>query len=645
MGFPNRNKTWVGNMYRKFECICQDVDGFISKGTVNYVGNQVQSVGDNMKRFYSGVVQDYLSPHNPVEREEQSTRRKQSNAIAETGLSFHNDGDDAICSSHLNFKESMTMGAQESHSSDYTSSESLQSSLHDVGYAIAETESSLNNDGDAAIYRSTHLSFKESMTMGAQESHSSDNTSSESVQSSLHDVGYAIAETESSLNNGGDAAIYRSSHLSLAQGSHFSDNTSSEALQSSLHGVGPTTNQKDDTLSKSFSDDPNLSLNCQIIPKGDFIEEVKIVTEELGSTEYQNSSRSQLLSASHLETDCRTSQEDEMVTTRDATEFVSEGSSMLVEEFVTGESSSSDDKTLTETKALMISIIEDYKDTIISKLSPNIQLHDTDEGSEFTDDGTVSSSFSSASCHASDASHDWRQLHGKIMRVEQSLNLGSDSSEDIALKSHTFSIDQDHKSQVTSVTSLNDPGLGSFHKRSREHGWHADSSECGSRVSSDLKSPTSSATFSCATNAIDVLPDFCSSALSSDFIGASEDELKHGCQHNQLTALVSPVETDPCMETIDLSDKEKLDFSCVEMDSNKPLNTISSGPRRLKSYKKLIQNALTSRKKLVTEYKLLAIWYGDINPESCQHSMESPATVPAASLDSCKCCESGWELL
>nr|GLL22706.1 uncharacterized protein LOC109187658 [Ipomoea trifida] len=517
----------------------------------------------------------------------------------------------------------MTMGAQESHSSDYTSSESLQSSLHDVGYAIAETESSLNNDGDAAIYRSTHLSFKESMTMGAQGSHFSDNTSSESVQSSLHDVGYAIAETESSLNNGSDVAIYKSSHLSFkesmttgAQGSYFSDNTSSEALQSSLHGVGPTTTQKDDTLSKSFSDDPNLSLNCQIIPKGDFIEEVKIVTEELGSTEYQNSSRSQLLSALHLETDCRTSQEDEMVTTRDATEFVSEGSSMLVEEFVTGESSSSDDKTLTETEALVISIIEDYKDTIISKLSPNIQLHDTDEGSEFTDDGTVCSSFSSASCHVSDASHDWRQLHGKTMRVEQSLNLGSDSSEDIALKS-----------------------------RSREHGWHADSSEFGSRVSSDLKSPTSSATFSCATNAIDVMPDFCSSALSSDFIGASEDELKHGCQHNQLTAIVSPVETDPCMETIDLSDKEKLDFSCVEMDSNKPLNTVSSGPRRLKSYKKLIQNALTSRKKLVTEYKLLAIWYGDIDPESCQHSMDSPPTVPAASLNSCKCCESGWELL
>ncbi|XP_019193468.1 PREDICTED: uncharacterized protein LOC109187658 [Ipomoea nil] len=517
MGYTNTNKTWVGNMYHKFECICQDVDGFITKGTANYVGNQVQSVGDNMKRLYSGVVQDFLSPHNPVEQEGQSTRREQSNASAETGLSFHNDGDAAIC-------------------------------------------------------RSSHLNFKESMTMGAQ-------------------------------------------------GSHSSCNTSSESLQSSLHGVGPTTAQKDDTLSKSFPDDPNLSLSCQIKLKGDSIQEVKIVTEELGSTEYQNSSRSQLLSASHLESDCRTSQEDEMVTTRDATEFVSEGSSMLVEEFVTGESSSSDDKTLSEA------------------------LHDTDDGSEFTDDGTMFSSFSSASCHVSDASHDWRQLHGKTMRVEQSLNLGSDSSEDIALKSHTFSNDQDHKSQVTSVTSLNDPGLGSFHKRTREHGRHADSGECGSRVSSDLKFPTSSATFSCVNNAIDVMPDFCSTASSSDFRGASEDDLKHGFQHNQLTALISPVETDPCMETIDLSDKEKLDFSCVQMDSNKPLNTVSSGPRRLKSYKKLIQDALTSRKKLVTEYKLLAIWYGDIDPEGCQHSMDSPANVPATSLQSCKCCESGWELL
>nr|GMD52508.1 uncharacterized protein LOC109187658 [Ipomoea batatas]GME01642.1 uncharacterized protein LOC109187658 [Ipomoea batatas] len=39
------------------------------------------------------------------------------------------------------------------------------------------------------------------------------------------------------------------------------------------------------------------------------------------------------------------------------------------------------------------------------------------------------------------------------------------------------------------------------------------------------------------------MPDFYSSALSPDFRGASEDELKHGYLHNQLTALVSPVET------------------------------------------------------------------------------------------------------
>ncbi|XP_057766439.1 uncharacterized protein LOC130986909 isoform X2 [Salvia miltiorrhiza] len=60
MDFNFKNKLWAGNIYHQFESICKDVDGFVNKDTVKFVGNQVQSVGLSVKRLYSDVVQDIL---------------------------------------------------------------------------------------------------------------------------------------------------------------------------------------------------------------------------------------------------------------------------------------------------------------------------------------------------------------------------------------------------------------------------------------------------------------------------------------------------------------------------------------------------------------------------------------------------------
>ncbi|KAL3849270.1 hypothetical protein ACJIZ3_011152 [Penstemon smallii] len=62
MDLKIKGKSWVGNIYNQFESICQDVDGFMTKDSVKYVENQVQSVGVSVKRFYSNVVQDILPP-------------------------------------------------------------------------------------------------------------------------------------------------------------------------------------------------------------------------------------------------------------------------------------------------------------------------------------------------------------------------------------------------------------------------------------------------------------------------------------------------------------------------------------------------------------------------------------------------------
>ncbi|ESQ51691.1 hypothetical protein EUTSA_v10016698mg [Eutrema salsugineum] len=52
--------TWVGNVYQKFEAMCLEVEEIIVQDTAKYVENQVQTVGNSMKKFCSDVVGDFL---------------------------------------------------------------------------------------------------------------------------------------------------------------------------------------------------------------------------------------------------------------------------------------------------------------------------------------------------------------------------------------------------------------------------------------------------------------------------------------------------------------------------------------------------------------------------------------------------------
>ncbi|XAR68288.1 hypothetical protein NMG60_11003366 [Bertholletia excelsa] len=57
-----KGARWVGNICQKFEVMCQEVDDFVGQDPVKYVENQVQTVGDSVRRFYSNIVQDLLPP-------------------------------------------------------------------------------------------------------------------------------------------------------------------------------------------------------------------------------------------------------------------------------------------------------------------------------------------------------------------------------------------------------------------------------------------------------------------------------------------------------------------------------------------------------------------------------------------------------
>lgn len=62
MDLKHKGISWVGNMFQKFEAVCQEVDNIISQDKVKYVENQVSSARANVKRLYSDVVQGLLPP-------------------------------------------------------------------------------------------------------------------------------------------------------------------------------------------------------------------------------------------------------------------------------------------------------------------------------------------------------------------------------------------------------------------------------------------------------------------------------------------------------------------------------------------------------------------------------------------------------
>ncbi|KAJ0801602.1 hypothetical protein HanPI659440_Chr03g0119081 [Helianthus annuus] len=64
------NTTWVTNMCQTLEDICTDIDKFVGKEPVSFVGkqmetvgNQMETVGANVKSFFSGIVDDFGLTH------------------------------------------------------------------------------------------------------------------------------------------------------------------------------------------------------------------------------------------------------------------------------------------------------------------------------------------------------------------------------------------------------------------------------------------------------------------------------------------------------------------------------------------------------------------------------------------------------
>ncbi|PQP98215.1 uncharacterized protein Pyn_30690 [Prunus yedoensis var. nudiflora] len=78
-----KGMNWVGNIYQKFEAICQEVDDIVNQDTIKYVETQVQTVGKSVKKLCSDVVQDLIPPlGNPVNHDAQEVAITYNSAIS-----------------------------------------------------------------------------------------------------------------------------------------------------------------------------------------------------------------------------------------------------------------------------------------------------------------------------------------------------------------------------------------------------------------------------------------------------------------------------------------------------------------------------------------------------------------------------------
>lgn len=181
---------------------------------------------------------------------------------------------------------------------------------------------------------------------------------------------------------------------------------------------------------------------------------------------------------------------------------------------------------------------------------------------------------------------------------------------------------------------------------------YTDSSGCASTLCSSSCASLSGLTSN--NQDVNLIPAFPRTASSADPCSSSTDKSMLDPFGNKLQQSFEVAVNDPAsdisdadMETIDLSDKAKLEESCVIVDSEL-LHAASCRPRKFRSYKKLIQEAFASRKRIIKEYEQLSIWYGDIDSDSSFHSDQclSPHMTSASRPSQARDLgESEWELL
>ncbi|CAN4104224.1 unnamed protein product [Withania somnifera] len=659
-----RSKSWVGNIYHKFEAVCHEVDEFVTKDTVKYVENQVQTVGANMKKLYSGVVQDFLIPvDDHGKREAQAVNGKPKHAVGSYTSSVTNTTQNPI--KEQSYLNQYADNSLESHASTSTELDGV------VASEEVDIDLSLGNECATAICTNSRKVFKKNKTkeealVDEESSNSKDGISSVSCSDKdLKDIMYysssdddqCFSDVSSSQIILQDGVVREEQPLAKGSSS-FLNNLSKSPLRASMN-------------EKLFDSSPDAIYCTSNVPSSQMVLQQNIVREVQPVADQSNSfgdmakplpfSTEKSLGNSIMaklphptslyDTELWTLPEDEREFSKssDAAESILHVSTTQTnlqdnitneDRFASEESSSVKDKSLLRPPAFA------------SGIPPS--RNDAGFGVSMT---VCKSSLDDVTCVPEKSSTTWAFEDAPSTFQSSVLVLPR------VLENESMDVDTgiSNSSLLEESSILSTSSIGNCMQEA----------ESDFSISTGLSSSLSTSLAS-ANNVISVIPALSSTPSLTDFSvvnASSSHELVRNagsikndlgwCPSPHLKVLMCPAEIGcmndstvdfPGMETIDLTDKGKLKESCVLVDS-KLHNRVSFRPRKYKSYKELIQDAFASRKRLIKEYKQLAVLYADVDAETRQHvELSRLPSLPSLCLHStesstCNISEPGWELL
>ncbi|XVF18717.1 hypothetical protein REPUB_Repub11eG0046900 [Reevesia pubescens] len=676
MDFKFKGIGWVGGIYQKFETLCHEVDNIVNQDIVKYVENQAQSVGKSMKRFYSDVIHDILPPlkHEgqrvvlkrsatidphvkskaAIEEDHIDTVGKLSQVepVAVAPIGKHLDASNELCHSDqlstptsidaLDGTETDIMSGQKS---DVLKNKSSDINIEENGIMEKTSESDVlelispgKEESFGASLANDFIDFNEENSCGAR--------GEISLTMSVHDLEFQPPQEEGTVNDDIAVDVVRKQlghafgELCLAdqQGNHNSvdsllgkEYVTSEQVADFLKDTKPEVNiEENATLEK-----PSASEVSELIPP--------VEKESCGA----------ILLSEFI--DCNDKEPcwvEAEVSPATSVHDVRKPSASDVSELI----SPGEEESLGASLVIKFVNYNDKNPCVVhSDVFPATLVHGDQSArtvkNDFADDsecvsdvsGSITSSKMTSSVICCEESMAEAGVDSSCASIFKEFYLPEDSPENLLAKAFVY----DEPVDVVQLVS---------------HNVHS-SSMLIPLLSNEKK----------LTGALSILSseDLSMESPENDSSGTvNGTESLTGISRNkgvyfsgesaQLQALssadIGPIDdtTDDIsissMETIELCDEVKLEDSCVIVDST-ALYAVSRIMRKHRSYKKRIQDALTSKKRLAKEYEQLAIWFGDAemgsNHDYLQTLQPSSSTMAleCKSLQTELVCDSEWKLL
>ncbi|XWS52156.1 hypothetical protein CRYUN_Cryun11dG0043000 [Craigia yunnanensis] len=659
MDFKFKGIGWVGGIYQKFETLCHEVDDIVNQDPVKCVENQVQSVGKSMKRFYSDVMHDILPP---LKHEGQGVALKRSATIdthVKSKAAIEEDHIDSVGRlSHVEpvavgpFEKQLDHASNELCLSDQlstpTSVDALEGAESDimsgqVTDVLKNTRSDVKIEENAIMEKKSASEVPELISTSEEESFGAslanefidcNNKNScgvvdeVSLTMSVHDMEFQSHQKEGSVNNNVAVDVVKKQLDCAFRELCLVDQLGNPNSVDSLLGTEYVTSKQVADVLKDRKPEVNIEENA-IMENPSASEMPELISHA------EKGSFGALLLGEYIDcNDKKPCSVEPKVSLATSVLDLTKPSGSDVSELISPGVGESFGASL---RHEFVNCNNKKPCVVCTDGSPATLVHG-DQNVR-----TVKNDFADNSECVSDASGGitYSKMTSPVVRCEENMaKVGVDSSWGSVLKEYYLPENSPENSPAKALL------------------YHEPIDVVGLVSRNVHSSPTLTPLLSNEKKLTGAVSISSSNDLSVESLG--NKNVYFGGESAQFQVLsssdIGPTDdsTDDIrissMETIELCDEVKLEDSCVIIDSA-ALYAVSRIMRKHRSYKKRIQDVLTSKKRLAKEYEQLAIWFGDANMGSNHDYLQT--LRPSSSRTTLECknlqteleCDSEWELL